>query len=64
MMAVEFITLASAILCSINMSQDIVVCFVRYNLKGLEPAVEHTVWGAHFWAPAIGDSKTKQIYTS
>jgi len=61
MMAVEFITLASAILCSINVRQDIVVCFMRYNLKGHEPAVERTVWGVHFWVPAIDNSKTKQI---
>jgi len=58
-MAVEFITLASTILCSINLPQDTVVCFMRYNLKGLEPAVELTVWGAHFWVPTIGNSKTK-----
>jgi hypothetical protein len=49
MMAVEFITLASAILCSINLPQGTIVCFVRYNLKGLEPAVvELTVLGANF----------------
>jgi hypothetical protein len=62
-MAVEFITLASTILCSINLPQDTAVCFMRYNLKGLEPAMEltRTNWRAHLWVPSIGNSKTKQI---
>jgi hypothetical protein len=61
MMAAEFITLAAAILRSINLPQDTIVCFMRYNLKGLEPAVELTVLGAHFWVPVIDNSKTKEI---